>query len=458
MNITGGASGRRRPMNPATILVLGFLVIILMGTGLLMLPFAAEEGVVISPFQALFTATSATCVTGLMVVDAAASFSLFGEIVILCLIQLGGLGFMLFATSLLVLSGKRISLRNRVLLHETMSMPGLSGIVRNTLRFVLIVFGVEFVGAVLLSIHFVPRLGAAQGAYFAVFHAISAFCNAGIDLFGAAGSLSTFVDDPLVLLTIAALLILGGLGFAVLANVLEAGRHKKRLALHSKIVLSTTGFLILFATLYFALAEWNNPATLAASGATTQSRLLNAFFQAVTPRTAGFYSLAQNGLHDASKAVTILLMLVGASPASTGGGVKTTTLFVLFAIIRSVLSGRDDVNAFKKRLPLVLIRTALSIFMLYLLLLFAGSVLMGLLEQPRGFAMIDLVFEEASALGTVGLSAAGTQLLTLPSQMWLTLLMFVGRVGPLTMMLSITLRQMGQKSMARYPEDEIIVG
>ena len=458
MNITGGASGRRRPMNPATILVLGFLVIILVGTGLLMLPFAAEEGVVISPFQALFTATSATCVTGLMVVDAAASFSLFGEIVILCLIQLGGLGFMLFATSLLVLSGKRISLRNRVLLHETMSMPGLSGIVRNTLRFVLIVFGVEFVGAVLLSIHFVPRLGAAQGAYFAVFHAISAFCNAGIDLFGAAGSLSTFVDDPLVLLTIAALLILGGLGFAVLANVLEAGRHKKRLALHSKIVLSTTGFLILFATLYFALAEWNNPATLAASGATTQSRLLNAFFQAVTPRTAGFYSLAQNGLHDASKAVTILLMLVGASPASTGGGVKTTTLFVLFAIIRSVLSGRDDVNAFKKRLPLVLIRTALSIFMLYLLLLFAGSVLMGLLEQPRGFAMIDLVFEEASALGTVGLSAAGTQMLTLPSQMWLTLLMFVGRVGPLTMMLSITLRQMGQKSMARYPEDEIIVG
>ena len=445
-------------MNPATILVLGFLIIILVGTGLLMLPFAAEDGVVISPFQALFTATSATCVTGLMVVDAAASFSLFGEIVILCLIQLGGLGFMLFATSLLVLSGKRISLRNRVLLHETMSMPGLSGIVRNTLRFVLIVFGVEFVGAVLLSIHFVPRLGAAQGAYFAVFHAISAFCNAGIDLFGAAGSLSTFVDDPLVLLTIAALLILGGLGFAVLANVLEAGRHKKRLALHSKIVLSTTGFLILFATLYFALAEWNNPATLAASGATTQSRLLNAFFQAVTPRTAGFYSLAQNGLHDASKAVTILLMLVGASPASTGGGVKTTTLFVLFAIIRSVLSGRDDVNAFKKRLPLVLIRTALSIFMLYLLLLFAGSVLMGLLEQPRGFAMIDLVFEEASALGTVGLSAAGTQLLTLPSQMWLTLLMFVGRVGPLTMMLSITLRQMGQKSMARYPEDEIIVG
>ncbi len=458
MNITGGASGRRRPMNPATILVLGFLVIILVGTGLLMLPFAAEEGVVISPFQALFTATSATCVTGLMVVDAAAAFSLFGEIVILCLIQLGGLGFMLFATSLLVLSGKRISLRNRVLLHETMSMPGLSGIVRNTLRFVLIVFGVEFVGAVLLAIHFVPRLGAAQGAYFAVFHAISAFCNAGIDLFGTAGSLSTFVDDPLVLLTIAALLILGGLGFAVLANVLEAGRHKKRLALHSKIVLSTTGFLILFATLYFALAEWNNPATLAASGATTQSRLLNAFFQAVTPRTAGFYSLAQNGLHDASKAVTILLMLVGASPASTGGGVKTTTLFVLFAIIRSVLSGRDDVNAFKKRLPLVLIRTALSIFMLYLLLLFAGSVLMGLLEQPRGFAMIDLVFEEASALGTVGLSAAGTQMLTLPSQMWLTLLMFVGRVGPLTMMLSITLRQMGQKSMARYPEDEIIVG
>ena len=458
MTLSAGDAKKRRPMNPATILVIGFLLIILIGTGLLLLPFAAEPGVTITPLQALFTATSATCVTGLMLVDTAAAFSLFGEIVILCLIQLGGLGFMIFATSLLVLSGRRISLRSRVLLQETMSMPALSGTVRNGLRFMLIVFGVELAGAALLSLHFVPRLGMAKGMYFAVFHAISAFCNAGIDLFSTANSLTTFVDDPLVLLTISALIILGGLGFAVLADMMDKGRRPGRYALHTKIVLVMTGSLILLGTVYFALAEWNNPATLALGDAGAGQKLLGAFFQSVTPRTAGFYALQQGDLYDASKAVTTLLMFIGASPASTGGGVKTTTLFVLVAIIKSVVAGRDDVNAFNKRLPLVLIRTALSIFMLYLALLFAGSVFMGLIEQPRGFSMIDLVYEETSALATVGLTAANTPLLTPYSHVWLIMLMYFGRVGPLTMMLGITQRHAGRTNTLRFPEEGIIVG
>ncbi|MDD3571729.1 MAG: potassium transporter TrkG [Eubacteriales bacterium] len=446
-----------RSPNQAKTLAVSFLLIILFGAGLLMLPIAHEPGVIITPLQAVFSATSATCVTGLMVVDPAAAYSLFGEIVLLCLIQLGGLGFMLFATSVLVLAGRRVSLRSRVLLHDTMSLPGLSGAVRNTLRFVLIAFGVEILGAMLLSIHFIPRLGAARGVYFAVFHAISAYCNAGIDLFSTAGSLTTFVDDPLVLLTFVGLIVLGGLGFAVLADVLDKGRRPRRFALHTKIVLVTTVFLLVSGTLFFMLAEWNNPMTLGA-GRGLGDKLLNAFFQSVTTRTAGFYSVSQSGLTDASKMVTTLLMFIGASPASTGGGVKTSTLFVLLAIIRSVLAGRDEVNAFGKRLPLVLIRTALSIFLLYLALLFGGSVLMGLLEQPRGFSMIDLVFEEVSALGTVGLTAANTPTLTRPSQIWLIVLMYFGRVGPLTMMLSITRRHAGYKTGVRYPEEEIIVG
>lgn len=446
-----------RSPNQAKTLAVSFLLIILFGAGLLMLPIAHEPGVIITPLQAVFSATSATCVTGLMVVDPAAAYSLFGEIVLLCLIQLGGLGFMLFATSVLVLAGRRVSLRSRVLLHDTMSLPGLSGAVRNTLRFVLIAFGVEILGAMLLSIHFIPRLGAARGVYFAVFHAISAYCNAGIDLFSTAGSLTTFVDDPLVLLTFVGLIILGGLGFAVLADVLDKGRRPRRFALHTKIVLVTTVFLLVSGTLFFMLAEWNNPMTLGA-GRGLGDKLLNAFFQSVTTRTAGFYSVSQSGLTDASKMVTTLLMFIGASPASTGGGVKTSTLFVLLAIIHSVLAGRDEVNAFGKRLPLVLIRTALSIFLLYLALLFGGSVLMGLLEQPRGFSMIDLVFEEVSALGTVGLTAANTPTLTRPSQIWLIVLMYFGRVGPLTMMLSITRRHTGYKTGVRYPEEEIIVG
>ena len=431
-----------RSPNQAKTLAVSFLLIILFGAGLLMLPIAHEPGVIITPLQAVFSATSATCVTGLMVVDPAAAYSLFGEIVLLCLIQLGGLGFMLFATSVLVLAGRRVSLRSRVLLHDTMSLPGLSGAVRNTLRFVLIAFGVEILGAMLLSIHFIPRLGAARGVYFAVFHAISAYCNAGIDLFSTAGSLTALVADPLVLLTFVGLIVLGGLGFAVLADVLDKGRRPRRFALHTKIVLVTTVFLLVSGTLFFMLAEWNNPMTLGA-GRGLGDKLLNAFFQSVTTRTAGFYSVSQSGLTDASKMVTTLLMFIGASPASTGGGVKTSTLFVLLAIIRSVLAGRDEVNAFGKRLPLVLIRTALSIFLLYLALLFGGSVLMGLLEQPRGFSMIDLVFEEVSALGTVGLTAANTPTLTRPSQIWLIVLMYFGRVGPLTMMLSITRRHAG---------------
>ena len=446
-----------RSPNQAKTLAVSFLLIILFGAGLLMLPIAHEPGVIITPLQAVFSATSATCVRGLMVVDPAAAYSLFGEIVLLCLIQLGGLGFMLFATSVLVLAGRRVSLRSRVLLHDTMSLPGLSGAVRNTLRFVLIAFGVEILGAMLLSIHFIPRLGAARGVYFAVFHAISAYCNAGIDLFSTAGSLTTFVDAPLVLLTFVGLIVLGGLGFAVLADVLDKGRRPRRFALHTKIVLVTTVFLLVSGTLFFMLAEWNNPMTLGA-GRGLGDKLLNAFFQSVTTRTAGFYSVSQSGLTDASKMVTTLLMFIGASPASTGGGVKTSTLFVLLAIIRSVLAGRDEVNAFGKRLPLVLIRTALSIFLLYLALLFGGSVLMGLLEQPRGFSMIDLVFEEVSALGTVGLTAANTPTLTRPSQIWLIVLMYFGRVGPLTMMLSITRRHAGYKTGVRYPEEVIIVG
>ncbi|NLG56851.1 MAG: Trk family potassium uptake protein [Clostridiales bacterium] len=457
MNTSDKSIKPRISVNPAKTLALGFMVIILTGTGLLLLPTAHEPGVSVSFLEALFTATSASCVTGLMVVDVAATYSLFGEIVVLCLIQIGGLGFMLFATSVLVLIGRRVSLRSRILLHDTMSLPGLSGAVRNTLRFVLIAFGVELLGALILSIHFVPRLGMAQGLYYAVFHAISAFCNAGIDLFSTASSLTTFVDDPLVLLTIAGLIILGGLGFAVLADVLDKGRQPRRFALHTKVVLVTSAVLLISGTFFFALTEWNNPLTLGADPG-AGDKLLSAFFQSVTTRTAGFYSVEQSGLHDASKLFSTLLMFIGASPASTGGGIKTTTLFVLVAITRSVLKGREDINAFHKRLPLMLTRTVLSIFLLYLALLFAGGVLMSLWEQHQGFSMLDLVFEEASALGTVGLTAVGTRLLTHPSQLWLILLMYFGRVGPLTMMLSITRRHGSQRPGVRYAEEEIIIG
>lgn len=445
-------------MSPSKILAVGFLLIILAGAALLLLPAAAESDKSITPLQALFTATSAVCVTGLVVVDTATSFSLFGEIVIISLIQLGGLGFMLLATSALVLLGRRITLRNRMLLHETMSMPGLGGTVRTTLRFVMMVLLIELIGAFSLAIRFIPLYGWGRGIYYSVFHSISAFCNAGFDLFGSAGSLTQFNGDAHVLLTISLLIITGGIGFAVLADMITNRFTAGKLNLHSKSVLVMTAILLLIGTAFFALIEWNNPRTLAFGALTPGQKLLNAWFQSATCRTAGYFSIAQDGLEDASKLLCTFLMFIGASPASTGGGIKTTTFLVILALIKSVFVGKDDVNLFKKRLPLVIIRTALSIFFISIFLLSIGAVLMSVNETGTGFSVLDMVFEETSALATVGLSAAGTANLSKPSQGWLILLMYFGRVGPLTMLLSFTSKRAGTQQGIRYPEDQIIVG
>lgn len=445
-------------MSPAKVLALGFLSIIVLGSFLLYLPVSAEQGKNITLIQAVFTATSAVCVTGLTVIDTATSFSLFGEIVILCMIQLGGLGFMLFATSVLVLARRRISLRNRILLHETMSMPGLSGTVRTTIRFVLIVIAAEFIGASILAVQFIPRYGLLDGIYYGVFHAVSAFCNAGFDLFGASGSLSQFRQSPLTLITFTLLIITGGLGFAVVADLIGNGFNFMKLHLHTKIVVVVTFVLLLFGTAAVAIVEWDNPKTLAFPGASSLDRLINAWFQSVTTRTAGFSSFNQEGMRDASKIISGLLMFIGASPASTGGGVKTTTLFVLFVLIRSVFYGRSDVEAFHRRLPLALIRTALSIFLISICLLIAGAVFMSLFEEQQRFNLVDLLFEEISALATVGLTTAGTGNFSSETHIWLILLMYLGRVGPLTMMLSFSRRYSSQRQGVRYPEEHIYVG
>lgn len=448
----------KAPLNPSKVLAIGFFAIIAVGSLLLKLPFAVEDGVRVSLLQAVFTATSAVCVTGLTVVDTVNSYSLFGELVILCLIQLGGLGFMFFATSVLVLTGRRISLRNRMLLHETMSMPGLSGSVRMTMRFMLIVMAIEITGSIILASQFVPLYGFWKGTYYGVFHAISAFCNAGFDLFGTAGSLISFNQQPAVLLTVSGLIIIGGLGFTVLADLLDQRFRFKKLHLHSKIVLTVSGFLLAAGTLLIAMIEWNNPETLAHAAAGPYDKVMNAWFQSTAARTAGFSSFWQANLHDSSKLVTIVLMFIGASPASTGGGIKTTTVFTLVMLVRSVFHGREDVSAFNRRLSSQFVKTALSIFFISMSLLAAGGVIMSLAEHSDGYRMIDLIFEETSALATVGLSSADTMTLSDRSQLWLILLMYFGRIGPLTMMLSLSRRNAAKSAGKRYPEEQIIVG
>lgn len=454
----GLGRARKQPMSPAKVLALGFFLLIAAGTALLVLPIAHQAGQSVSLLEALFTATSATCVTGLTLVDTYSTFSLFGQLVIIALIQVGGLGFMLFATMTLVALGRRISLRNRMLLRETMSMPGLSGGVRTTIRFMLIAFSIELLGAALLALRFIPLYGFGRGMYFGVFHAISAFCNAGFDLFGQAGSLQGFRGDPLVLMTISSLIILGGLGFTVIADVSDHRRGPRRLSLHSKIVLVMNGLLLLTGFAFFAAMEWNNMGTLARPEAGGGEKLLNAWFQSVTTRTAGFFSLDQAAMSDASKLVSTVLMFIGASPASTGGGVKTSTFFVVLLILASIVAGREDTNAFSRRLSSAIGRTAQSILFIHLSLIVLGGIFLAVIERGAGINLIDLLFEEASALGTVGLSAAGTAGFRLPSKLMFILFMYFGRVGPMTMMLSFSRTKPSGGDAIRYPQEEIIVG
>ena len=275
-------------------------------------------------------------------------------------------------------------------------MPGLSGGVRTTLRFVFIAFSIEILGALLLSLRFVPGYGWGKGLYYGVYHAVSAFCNAGFDLFGQAGSLQGFRGDFLVLLTVSFLIMLGGLGFTVIADISDHWRRPRRMSLHSKIVLVTNGLLLLFGLCFFAAMEWDNGLTLAREGAGPGEKLLNAWFQSVTSRTAGFYSFSQSAMRDASKLVTTVLMFIGASPASTGGGVKTSTFFVGWVVLLSIAAGREDNNAFGKRLSPAIGRTAQSILFIYLTLIVLGGIC-SVIEQRSDIAAIDLLFEEVSA-------------------------------------------------------------
>ena len=309
--------GMKRDPRPEEWLVFGFLGIILLGTLLLALPVSTRDGHGIGLFDSLFTATSAVCVTGRVAVDTGTTFSPFGQAVLLALIQVGGLGFMVFATSVLMMLGRRISIRNRMLIRESMTGASLSNLGSLARLYLLLAVGIEAVGTALLAIRFIPMYGVRHGLWFAVFHAVSAFCNAGFDLFGGFSSLTAFVADPLVLLTVAMLIILGGLGFSVILEVLRSRQGFKNLSMHTRIVLTFTLALVLAGLSFYLLMERG------------RMDCLNAFFQSVTMRTAGFNSVDLSSLTDGSKLFSSLLMMIGASPASTGGGMKTTTVAVV---------------------------------------------------------------------------------------------------------------------------------
>ena len=444
---------QKKNSSPIRILPIGFAAIIALGTMLLMLPAASQSGTSLPFLSALFTATSATCVTGLVVVDTGTYFSLFGQIVILLLIQLGGLGFMAAASILFVLIGKRISLRERLALAESFGENQLQGIVRLAVSAVAVTFACELTGAALLCIRFIPEYGAARGVYYALFHSISAFCNAGFDLMGGYSSFTSYAQDPLVCGVLMALIVTGSLGFAVILNVGRKRRFRK-LRLHSKIVLCATAALLLGGALLILLFEYGNPATL--KDLPFSQKVMAALFQSVTLRTAGFNTIDQTALRDATKLLGCVLMLIGGAPAGTAGGLKLTTFVALFCAVYAQLHGRRDAELFCRRISEKAIRRALCIAVIGLLLAAVGAMGVSLLENGGGFTLIDQTYEVVSALCTVGLSVGVTGAACAGTRILLILLMFTGRVGMLTIALSLTAQH--DDEGVRLPEEEILLG
>lgn len=449
----------RRPMSPGRALCLGFLALILLGGLLLTLPAASADGESIGVLKGLFTATSAVCVTGLSLIEAGRDLSLFGQIVLLCLIQVGGLGFMAFATLGMVLIGRRISLHSRILLSESMNQNGLSGMVRLSLWFFAMALAIELTGAALLAVRLVPRYGTARGLWLSLFTAVSAFCNAGFDLFGNGSSLLAFRQEPLVLWTVISLIQLGGMGFAVMLELLRHRKTLGRLSLHTKLVLAVNGILLLGGSLAVFLLEGQNPATLGREGMTLWDKVTGSVFQAVTCRTAGFAAVSQDAMNDSTKLLSCLMMFVGASPASTGGGIKTTTLAALLLLVHSVVRGRDRITAFGKEIPQETGRRAVALTVIAGTFVLAVTCALSILERRHGVSLLNLAYETVSAVSTTGLSAAGTGTLRRSSQILLMPLMYLGRVGPLTLATALIRREKdGARNRVHFPEEKIMIG
>ncbi len=407
------------------IIAFGFLMVIMIGTLLLMLPVSSRQAGGASFVDCLFTATSAVCVTGLVVRDTATYWSAFGQAVIILLIQIGGMGVVTMALSLSFISGRKIGLMQRSVMQESISAPQVGGIVRLTKFIIFTSLAIEAIGAGLLAPAFIAEFGWGQGIWYSVFHSISAFCNAGFDLMGVHGAFSSLTSYPqhvLVNVVLILLITIGGIGFLVWNDIKQYGIHMKRYRMQSKVVLATSGILVLVPFLWFLLFEMEE--------APFGERILPSLFQSVTLRTAGFNTVDLTQVSGSGQVLMIFWMLVGGSPGSTAGGMKTTTVAVLLLTAWSVFRRKDDPTCFGRRIAGDTIRNAVAILMMYLMLFFVSAVVIGAIE---GLPLVTCLFETASALGTVGLTLGVTSQLSLVSRGILVALMFLGRVGGLTL-------------------------
>lgn len=442
---------RKVRLSGVQILALGFIIVILIGGILLSLPISSANGESTNFLDALFTSTSAVCVTGLVTLDTGTHWNEFGQIVIMLLIEVGGLGFMSFATFIAVLLGKKITLRDRLLMQEAMNTFNIQGLVR-MVRYVLgFTFAVQFFGALLLSTQFIPQFGLLKGIYFSIFHSISAFCNAGFDLFGGFSSVTAYSSNVVVLLTISSLIIIGGLGFTVWLELYNY-RGLKKLSVHSKIVILITVVLLIGGTILMYLFEMNNPETIGHMG--FGDKLLNSYFASASPRTAGFNSVSTDGMTNSGKFLTIILMFIGGSPGSTAGGLKTATFGIVILTVISVIRGREDTQVFGRRFSKELVYKSFALLIIGMALVIGVSMLLSITDPNESF--INILYEATSAFGTVGLTTGVTQRLSTAGKIIIMITMYCGRVGPMTVALAFLRNK--KKQTHKYPEGKILIG
>ena len=446
--------GYRQRFSTTQIIALAFAGIILLGAALLTLPLASRSGESCGFFPALFTATSATCVTGLVLFDTWSQWSGFGQTVILLMIEIGGLGFMSAATMVIFLLRRKVGLKQRMVMAQALSVNDMQGVVRLQKIVIFGSLGVQAVGMLLLLARFWPEYGFVRGLKWSVFHAISAFCNAGFDIFGVlepGSSVMLFNDDPIVLIVLIMLITVGGLGFLVWQE-LATVRSFKKFSVYTKLVLIATGCIIVIGSGVILLLEWNNPATFGPMP--VWQKILNAFFQTVTLRTAGFAAVDQALLTDGTKALSMVIMLIGGSSGSTAGGLKTVTFVVLVLFIWSKARGRSTVHIFKRTIPQAKALDATTIFLIMTSLAFFGGFFIAA-TSPVSFT--DGLFESVSALATVGLTAGVTPVMSVPAQMLIIAFMYFGRVGVLTISLGFL---MGDKAedRFRYADTNLLIG
>lgn len=442
---------KRLRLTPPKILSLGFIILIAIGTVLLALPISSTQGRM-SWTDALFMATSATCVTGLAVVDTGTGLSTFGQLVLLVLFQLGGLGFVTMATLITLVLNRKISLKERLLLQESMNQNSMQGIVRLIRRVLIYSVVIQLTGALVLALRFLKDMSAGKAVYYGIFHSISIFNNAGFDLFGDVhgpfSGLTRYAEDPVVNITAMLLIFLGGIGFIVLSDLVDFPK-RRRLTLHSKVVLTTSAILIGAGALFFFWLEvYHSLKPLHTGG-----KIMASFLQALTPRSGGVTTLDIQALRESSQFLIIVLMFIGAAPGSTGGGIKVTTFALLLAAVYSRIRSREDVVLFRNRLSKDNVYRAITMTLLSLLLVVAATMILSITEQADFLAVL---FEAVSAFGTSGLTMGLTPELTEAGKILIVILMFVGRTGPLT--LAYAIRPKKDKQLYRHPEGQIMIG